>query len=138
MLPEVSMARTSSTSTSCGPVADGNVGGNAGIGAGAAAKPTSGPRNASKALAAIALNDALTFRRMIRPASAVAFAAETYTEPEPAANGRSVILRASIWLRKDASRAKLTGKMGRKPCWPSRAPERDAIPIAAVVGAGGV
>src|SRR5882672_9124542 len=61
------MARTSSTSTSCGPVADGKVGGNAGIGAGAAAKPTSGPRNASKALAAIAPNDALTFRRMIRP-----------------------------------------------------------------------
>src|SRR6266576_1910190 len=67
MLPDVSMARTSSTSTSCGPVADGNVGGNGKGAAGAAAKPASGPMNASKALAAIALNDALTFRRMIRP-----------------------------------------------------------------------
>src|SRR5437868_12573457 len=44
--------------------------------------------NASKALAAIARNDALSFRRMTRPTSAVAFAGETYTEPEPAANGR--------------------------------------------------
>src|ERR1700674_1779736 len=72
MLPDVSMARTSSTSTSCGPVADGNVGGNAGIAAGAAGKPAPGPMKKSKVLAAIALNNALTFRRMIRPTSFVA------------------------------------------------------------------
>src|SRR5258706_1311271 len=85
MLPDVSMARTSSTSTYGGPVADGNVGGNIGAAAGAAAKPASGPTKASKALAVIALNNALTFRRMIRPTSPVVFARQGYTELRSAA-----------------------------------------------------
>src|SRR5258706_12681210 len=119
MLPEVSMARTSSTSTSCGPVADGNVGGNIGAAAGAAAKPDSGPTKASKALAAIALNNALTFRRMIRPTLPVAFARRGYTEPASAAILARLMDDLSFLAHQAGCAGTFhgpsSGKRGRKP-----------------------